>query len=73
MSRTACDVMKEANRRYSRPTMLLRDEVDDLADELYYLLQEMHEMAERMDAKLIEYHDFVTGLLKDGSLIMGSD
>ena len=70
MKRTACDIMKEANRRYSRPTMLSRDEVDDLADDLYYLLQEMHEMAERMDTKLIEYNDFVKVILKDGSIII---
>ena len=70
MKRTACDVMKEATKRYSRPSTLTKGEVDDLTEDLYCLLQEMHEMAERMDTKLIEYNDFVKVILKDGSIII---
>ena len=70
--RTACDVLAEAKRKYSRPATLTKDEVDDLADELYEMVQEIHAMADSMEARLNEYHDFTEKLRDDATSLLSS-
>lgn len=68
--RTACDVWADAKQKFSNPNRLTRDEVDELADNLYELLSEMHDMAEAMESRLIQYYDFVSTLKKDAEYLL---
>ena len=68
--RTACSVMAEVQRAYTKPENLTKDEADCLIYTLYESVIELHGMAERMEARLIEYHDFVEDIAdKAGGLL----
>lgn len=70
--RTACDVLSEAKRAYSKPESLTKDEADRLIYDLYDMVQELHGMAERMEARLHEYHDFVESIRDEAVSLLES-
>lgn len=64
--RTACDVIKDVKRvTYHTPKGLTNDELVDLVDDLTGYCNELHDMAVRMESRLIEYNEFVKQLQKD--------
>lgn len=70
--RTACDVLAEAKRAWMKPEKLEKKEVDSLAYELYEMVTELHGMAESMESRLHEYHDFVGSFKDDAVSLLGS-
>ena len=58
-TRTSCDVMDEANRRYINPARLEKSEVDCLAEGLYELIKELYGMVESVEARIEEFRGFV--------------
>lgn len=70
--RTACDVLAEAKRAYSNPSKLSKDEVDYMSDKLYEMVIEIHSMAEKMEARLQDYHSFVDDLKTSAISLLGS-
>jgi len=67
MYKTACDVEKAATELWRRSDIdsMTRNEVADLADELYYMITEMHKMAERMENRLGAYRIFSDDLFSN--------
>lgn len=57
--KTACDVLAEAKRLWTRPSSLTREELESMAESLYELIEEMHGMAESMDGRLQDYSNAV--------------
>lgn len=68
---TACDLLKEAKRIWYTPSKCEREQLESIAEDLYTIVFDLHEMIESMENRLIEYESFCSELYSELTSLKG--